>query len=100
MGKGIQFPLWLHIVCEIIFASFILRGLYAIWKYAVYQHIFARKKCVEATLVSKVKERYREIIVHLTKELPCNSFFIVQNVVIYYVMRFYEDMMYKLWIQI
>lgn len=44
MGKGIQFPLWLHIVCEIIFALFILRGLYAIWKYAVYQHIFARKK--------------------------------------------------------
>lgn len=43
MGKGIQFPLWLHIVCEIIFALFILRGLYAIWKYAVYQHIFARK---------------------------------------------------------
>ena len=37
MGKGIQFPLWLHIVCEIIFALFILRGLYAIWKYAVYQ---------------------------------------------------------------
>lgn len=58
-GEGNTVPLWLHIVCEIIFALFILRGLYAIWKYAVYQHIFARKKCVEATLVSKVKERYR-----------------------------------------
>ena len=58
MGKGIQFPLWLHIVCEIIFALFILRGLYAIWKYAVYHHIFARMKCVEAILVYKVKQKY------------------------------------------
>lgn len=72
MGKGIQFPLWLHIVCEIIFALFILRGLYAIWIYAVYQHIFARKKCVEATLVSKVKERYREIKIYNNTTLTSN----------------------------
>ena len=29
----IQFPLWLYIVCEIIFAVFVLSILYKVWKY-------------------------------------------------------------------
>ena len=62
----IQFPLWLYIVCEIIFAVFVLSILYKVWKYGVYQHIFSKKKSVKATLVSKVQERYREIKVYNT----------------------------------
>lgn len=40
----IQFPLWLYIVCEIIFAVFVLSILYKVWKYGVYQHIFQERK--------------------------------------------------------
>lgn len=73
----IQFPLWLYIVCEIIFAVFVLSILYKVWKYGVYQHIFSRKKSVKATLVSKVQERYREIKVYnttLTSNRPAPGF--------------------------
>lgn len=73
----IQFPAWLYIVCEIIFAVFVLSILYKVWKYGVYQHVFSRKKSVKATLVSKVQERYREIKVYnttLTSNRPAPGF--------------------------
>ena len=73
----IQFPAWLYIVCEIIFAVFVLSILYKVWKYGVYQHVFSRKKSVKATLVSKVQERYREIKVYnttLTSNRPAPRF--------------------------
>ena len=75
--RVIEFPLWLSILCYIIAAIFVLWMLRAVYKYIIYQKLIAKRKSIKATLVSKVKERYRETKVYnnsMTSNRPAPGF--------------------------
>lgn len=55
-----EFPIWLQIVCYVIFAlsiMWMIRGVYINYLSV----IFEKEKYVKAVLVSKVEEAYKEV---------------------------------------
>ncbi len=66
-----EFPIWLQIVCYVIFAlsiMWMIRGVYINYLSV----IFEKEKYVKAVLVSKVEEAYKEVRVtnHSTAGVP------------------------------